>query len=91
MLSLLYTGQILAQQTSRDRWIETMKGNVYVSGIPTGIPGATVADKVGFMDGLLHDAAIIYSKKGDYVLIIMTNGSSWGNIAALAKEIEAAR
>ena len=68
-----------------------MKENVYVSGIPTGVPGATVADKVGFMDGLLHDAAIIYSTKGDYVLIIMTNGSSWGNIAALAKEIEAAR
>lgn len=91
LLSLLYTGQILSQQASRDRWIETMKGNVYVSGIPTGIPGVVVADKVGFMDGLLHDAAIVYSKKGDYVLIIMTNGSSWGNIAALAKEIEAAR
>jgi beta-lactamase class A len=68
-----------------------MKGNVYVSGIPTGIPSAEVANKVGFIDGYLHDAAIVYSKKGDYVLVIMTNGSSWKNIAALAKEIEAAR
>ena len=91
LLSLLYTGQILTQQASRDRWIETMKGNVYVSGIPTGIPSAEVANKVGFIDGYLHDAAIVYSKKGDYVLVIMTNGSSWKNIAALAKEIEAAR
>lgn len=91
LLSLLYTGQILRDQATRDRWVNTMKGNVYVAGIPTGIPDAVVADKVGFMDGLLHDAAIVYSKKGDYVLIILTDGASWASIAELAKEIEAAR
>ena len=90
-LSLLYSNQLLTQQASRDRFIETMKGNIYVSGIPSGIPNATVADKVGFLDGLLHDAAIVYSPKGDYVLVILTDGASWGNIAELAGEIEAAR
>ena len=90
-LSLLYTGQLLSQQSSRDKLINAMKGNVYVAGIPTGIPNATVADKVGFLDALLHDAAIVYSPKGDYVLIIMTNNASWANIAELAGEIEAAR
>jgi len=90
-LSLLYTGQMLSQQASRDRLIAAMKKNVYVAGIPTGIPDATIADKVGFLDGLLHDAAIVYSKKGDYVLIIMTDNASWANIAELAGEIEAAR
>lgn len=90
-LSLLYTGQLLSQQASRDRLIAAMKGNVYVAGIPSGIPNATVADKVGFLDGLLHDAAIVYSPKGDYVLIIMTDNASWANIAELASQIEAAR
>jgi len=90
-LSLLYTGQMLSQQASRDRLIAAMDGNVYVAGIPTGIPDVKVADKVGFLDGLLHDAAIVYSKKGDYVLIIMTDNASWANIAELAAEIEAAR
>ena len=90
-LSLLYTGQMLREQSSRDRFISTMKGNVYVAGIPTGIPNATIADKVGFLDGLLHDAAIVYSPKGDYVLIVMTDNASWANIAELAGEIEAAR
>lgn len=90
-LAQLYTGQILTQQASRDRLIEAMKGNVYVAGIPSGIPDATIANKVGFLDGLLHDASIVYSKKGDYVLIILTDNASWGNIAELAKEIEAAR
>lgn len=91
LLSLLYTGQILSQQSSRDKWINAMKGNVYRQGIPKGIPGAVVADKVGFLDGLLHDAAIVYSPKGAYVLIILTNNASWGNIAELAREIEAVR
>lgn len=90
-LSLLYSNQLLSQQASRDRFIETMKGNVYVAGIPSGIPNATIADKVGFLDGLLHDAAIVYSPKGNYVLIIMTDNAAWSNIAELAGELEAAR
>jgi beta-lactamase class A len=90
-VSLLYSDQLLSQQASRDRLIEAMKGNVYVAGIPTGIPNATVANKVGFLDGLLHDAAIVYSPTGDYVLIIMTNNASWANIAELAGQIETAR
>lgn len=90
-LSLLYTGQILSQQSSRDRLITAMKGNVYRAGIPLGIPSAVVADKVGFLWGLLHDASIVYSKKGDYVLIILTDSASWANIAELAGEIEAVR
>lgn len=91
LLSLLYSGQILSQQSSRDKWINAMKQNIYRQGIPKGIPGATVANKVGFLDGLLHDAAIVYSPKGAYVLVILTNNASWGNIAELAKEIEAVR
>lgn len=91
LLSLLYSNQLLSKQESRDRFIATMKGNVYVAGIPSGIPNAVIADKVGFMDGLLHDAAIVYSPKGTYVLVIMTDNASWADIAALAGEIEAAR
>jgi len=90
-LSMLYTGQILSQQSSRDKLITAMKGNVYVAGIPSGIPNATIADKVGFLYGLLHDAAIVYSPKGDYVLVIMTDNATWANIAELAGKIEAAR
>lgn len=90
-LSLVYTKQIGLKDESITRLIAAMKKNVYVAGIPTGIPNAIVADKVGFLDALLHDAAIVYSSKGDYVLIIMTENASWGNIAELAGQIEAAR
>lgn len=91
LLALLQKGQILTQQINRDLWINTMKQNVYRSGIPKGIPGAVVADKVGFLDALLHDSAIVYSPSGTYVLVIMTNNSSWATIADLASQIEALR
>jgi beta-lactamase class A len=91
LLGLLYSKQILRDQASRDIWIDAMKKNVYRQGIPKGIPSATVADKVGFLDAYLHDAAIVYSPKGSYVLVIMTEGSSWGNIAELASQIETLR
>ena len=91
LLSLLETGQILSQQSSRDVWIASMKKNVYRQGIPKGIPSAVVADKVGFLDAWLHDASIVYSPKGTYVLVIMTESSSWANIADLAGQIETLR
>lgn len=91
LLGALYAGQILSQQSSRDKFIAALKGNVYRRGIPAGIPSATVADKVGFMDALLHDAAIVYAPTGTYVLVIMTNNATWGNIAELAGQIEALR
>ena len=67
-----------------------MKANVYRQGIPAGANGQ-VADKVGFMDNLLHDAAIVYSPNGTYVLAVMTEGSSWATIADLARQIDSLR
>jgi beta-lactamase class A len=73
---------------NRDRLLEAMRTQVYRKGIPTGTK-VTVADKVGFLDGLLHDAAIVYGPKSTYVVVILTDGSSWGNIADAAARIHA--
>lgn len=64
-----------------------MKSQVYRQGIPAGSKGSVVADKVGFLDGYLHDAAIVYSPKSTYALVIMSSGSSWSNISGLASAI----
>ncbi|QQS68705.1 serine hydrolase [Candidatus Saccharimonas aalborgensis] len=87
MLGMIATGQNYST-INQQRLIGAMKANVYRRGIPSGVNGA-VADKVGFMDGLLHDAAIVYSPSGTYVLAIMTDGSSWANIAELARQLDA--
>jgi len=90
-LAELQTGQILNQQSSRNLLMSAMKRNIYRQGIPAGISGSVVADKVGFLYGLLHDASIVYSPTGTYVLVIMTDGSSWSTIADFASQIEALR
>jgi beta-lactamase class A len=86
----LERGQLPINSTSRGKLLDAMKRNVYVAGIPSGT-SSTVADKVGFLEALLHDAAIVYTPQGTYVLIIMTDGSTWGNIAELTRKIEALR
>ena len=91
LLSLLHSGQILSQQGNRDIWINALKRNIFRRGVPAGVPSAVVANKVGFLDGLLHDAAIVYSPTGTYVLVVLTNNSSWANIAELASQLEALR
>jgi beta-lactamase class A len=91
LLGLLYSGRALSDQVNRDKLFAAMKVNVYRQGIPKGLPGITVADKVGFLDELLHDSSIVYSPTGDYVLVIYTANATWGNIAELASQLEAAR
>jgi len=86
MLGMIATSQNFSS-VNQQRLISAMKANVYRKGIPAGVSG-TVANKVGFMDGLLHDAAIVYGLNGTYVLAIMTDGSSWATIADLAKQID---
>ena len=86
MLGMIATSQNYSS-VNQQRLVAAMKANVYRNGIPAGVNG-TVADKVGFLDGLLHDAAIVYGPNGTYVLAIMTDGSSWATIADLAKQID---
>lgn len=85
-LGTLESGSMFSA-TNKDRLVSAMKSNVYRQGIPAGASGQ-VADKVGFLDGLLHDAAIVYSPKGTYVLAVMTNGSTWANIVELTRQLE---
>ena len=88
-LATLESGQML-KPSSRAKLLDAMKQNVYRQGIPAGANGQ-VADKVGFLDNYLHDAAVVYSPGGTYVLTIMTEDSSWAKIAELAREIEKLR
>ena len=89
LLGMIATGQNFSS-SNQQRLISAMKANIYRKGIPAGASG-TVANKVGFLNGLLHDAAIVYSPSGTYALAIMTDGSSWATIADLAKHIDTLR
>lgn len=73
---------------STSRLLDVMKRQIYRAGIPKGV-GGTVADKVGFINGYLHDSAIVYAPGGTYELSILSKGSSWGAIADAAAKIKA--
>lgn len=85
----LHAGQLLNAENT-NKLLGMMKRNIYRQGIPKGASGQT-ADKVGFLEGFLHDAAIVYSPRGTYALTILTEGSSWANMAELTRKIEALR
>ena len=87
-LQKLESNQLGLTEPSRARLLDAMKRQVYRKGIPAGV-GVPVADKVGFLEGYLHDSAIVYSPSGVYVLVIYSNGSSWGAIADAARQIHA--
>lgn len=49
--------------------------------IPSGLPSGTkVANKTGETDNYQHDAAIVYGKKTDYVVVIFSNTTEYNGI-----------
>lgn len=88
LLQKLYAGDLMSD-ANREKLLNLMEEQIYRDGIPAGVADdAVVADKVGFLDALLGDAAIVYADTGDYVLVIMTNGESWQFIAQLTSWID---
>jgi beta-lactamase class A len=83
----MQNGSILSA-AGRERLIDAMKRQSYTrAGIPAGATG-TVADKVGIVDGYVHDAAIVYGAQKTYVLVVMSYGGSWSGIADATRQID---
>lgn len=79
-LRRLNNGQLLSP-SSTNYLLDLMKRQIYRQGVPAGVPGVVVADKVGFYDGWKHDAAIVYSPSGTYTIVVMTR---WGTNPQMA-------
>lgn len=72
----LYYGTLMGQEAT-NRLLGYFKRQIWRAGIPAGVPaGVTVADKVGFYNGWVHDIAIVYGPKSTYILAIMSKGGS---------------
>lgn len=67
--------------------LNAMRQQIYRDGVNSGVNGE-VASKVGFLEGFLHDAAIVYDNSTDYVMVILTDDSTWGDIADLAEVVD---
>lgn len=87
LLTKLQSGELLSSG-NQSLLLGHMKSQQYRQGIPKGVGGSVVADKPGFIGGILHDAAIVYGPRGPYVLTIYSSsGSSWADIASVTSTI----
>lgn len=89
LLESIYNGSCISKNYS-DKMIDMLLEQEYRSKIPAGIPdNIMVANKTGETDDVSHDAAIVYSDKADYILVVMVEapGTAWScgdNIAKLS-------
>ena len=79
MLESIYRGQIVDRFAS-ELMLEIMKGHRTRARLARSLPvGWEIAHKTGLLRRACHDAAVIFSPYGDYILVILTgrNRSYW--------------
>jgi len=74
-----------------DKMISILKDQTDNDKIPQGLPGGTViAHKTGELPGVFNDGGIVYSTKGDYIIVILANDvgqEAISNIASLSEKV----
>jgi hypothetical protein len=86
-LQKLYASQLM----SNDEYqylTGLMQQQKFRSGIPAGCGDCTVADKIGDLTFVRHDAGIVKYPGGTYILAVMTNGASYLQIAQQTSQIQ---
>lgn len=81
----LYKGQLVSEVSSKEM-LELLKRQQINDRIPKYLPdGTVVAHKTGELGAVKHDAGIVFSPKGDYIIVLMSETSSQEHAA----EVEA--
>jgi beta-lactamase class A len=69
----LYNGTLLSPNSTQ-KFMDLLKSQKVNNRLPVGLPaGTTIAHKTGDLDGVTHDAGIVFGPKTDY-LVVMTSG-----------------
>ncbi|MFA5104944.1 MAG: serine hydrolase [Candidatus Margulisiibacteriota bacterium] len=75
LLLRIQRGPASFSKSARKDMIGFMRNQKYIFGIPRVLPnGFFCANKTGNLTNVLHDSAIVYSKRGTYVLVVFTKG-----------------
>ncbi|HVE81084.1 MAG TPA: serine hydrolase [Candidatus Dormibacteraeota bacterium] len=85
LLKRLYDGTLLSPNSTQ-HFLDLLKAQKINNRLPASLPaGTVVAHKTGDLDGLSHDAGIVYGPKGDYVIAVMSG--PWSNMGQAATSI----
>jgi len=72
LLEKIYRGELVSGESSV-KMINIMKHQLHRNRIPRYLPSdIEVANKTGLMRDVVHDAGIIFSPAGDYILVVLT-------------------
>lgn len=88
-MTSLATGSMSMSEAGHERLRNALAANIHREGIPAGSAGR-VLNKPGFINGNLHDTAIVHHPSGTYVLTILSQGSNWHALAGITRDIESA-
>ena len=87
ILEDIYRGNLVSSSAS-SKMLSLLKKQTRRGKIPAGLPSKVkTANKTGETSDLQHDAAIVFSKNADYILVVMSEGDSAavGHIRTLSK------
>lgn len=75
-LEKLYKGE-LADQINTAEMLDILKAQTFDGGLPKYLPESVIlGNKTGDIGWFKHDAGIIFSEKGDYLIVIMSESES---------------
>lgn len=89
LLEKIYKGKCVSPEAS-EQFLDLLLNQTHVNKIPAGLPeGTKCANKTGETDEYQHDAAIVYSPGGDYILCIMSSncGAAITNIQDISATV----
>lgn len=73
----LYEGKLLSPHNT-EAYMNLLKADELNTWLPSGLPkGTPIAHKTGALYDLVHDAGVVYSPNGDYLIVVMSRG--WDN------------
>jgi beta-lactamase class A len=75
--------------------LDMMRRQVWREGIPAAVdsavgPAGSVADKVGWLDGVRNDAGIVTIDGRSYAVVIFTESDDWTLVREIASRIVSA-
>jgi beta-lactamase class A len=92
VMEMIATSQMVDAGSSAEM-LDTMLGQQINNRLPVNLPGeARIAHKTGDLNGLLHDAGIIYGPSGPFVIVVMSSGlyslqDAFTNMPILARRV----
>lgn len=76
-IDMLYRGKLLSASSTK-AFMDIMKATQLNTWLPSGLPDdAVIAHKTGALYNLVHDGGVVYTKYGDYLIVVMSR--DWRN------------